>query len=288
VSTLLEGWLADAKAFVQGPEKVAAKAVAPLATIAVPGRCHFASDGYLRGPIKITHVMTPNYYRSGFGEGFGVVEHTEAGYEQGTVATFLSSASEVSAFFSIARGGTCHQYLPVGRDFQAWSQVAGNANWRGVEDEDRTHPSIPLTTAQMATFAQILEACSAYDGFPLQVTNSTSGRGLITHAAGGEEWGGHTGCPGSVRAAQRPAMVELAKHIRNGVRTMAYTADGTKSLRQIADQEKASPSWLLRLTAVHDGKFPDDVSAYVNDVFSAKIPPTTPMPKGCVLRLPAK
>lgn len=27
---------------------------------AVPGRCHFDADGWLQGPISITHLMTPN------------------------------------------------------------------------------------------------------------------------------------------------------------------------------------------------------------------------------------
>ena len=77
-------------------------------------RCHFDANGWLQGPISITHVMTPNRYNSGFGTGQGVVFHTEAGYEQGTVETFLNPSSQVSAFFSIAQSGACHQYLPVG------------------------------------------------------------------------------------------------------------------------------------------------------------------------------
>ena len=29
-------------------------------------RCHFDSDGWLQGPIRITHVLTPNHFPSGF------------------------------------------------------------------------------------------------------------------------------------------------------------------------------------------------------------------------------
>lgn len=183
-------------------------------------KCHFDADGWLQGPIGITHVMTPNHGQ-GFGAGRGVVFHTEAGFEQGTVQTFLDASTQVSAFFSISQSGACHQYLPVGRGLSAWSQAAGNDAFRGIEDEDRTDPSVPLTPAQMQTFAQILEACSAYDGFPLQVTDSPSGTGLILHSDGGSAWGGHGSCPGPVRAAQRPAILALAKQIRAGGNTPA-------------------------------------------------------------------
>ena len=152
------------------------------------GRCHFDADGWLQGPISITHVMTPNH-GTGFGTGRGVVLHTEAGYEAGTVATFMNPANQASAFFSVGVGGAVHQYVPVGKGLTAWTQGAGNRSWRGVETEDKTNPSTPLTQAQITAVAQILEACSAYDGFPLQITDDpVNGRGLITHGDGGQAW----------------------------------------------------------------------------------------------------
>jgi peptidoglycan hydrolase-like protein with peptidoglycan-binding domain len=178
-------------------------------------RCHFDADGWLQGPISITHLFTPNH-GTGFGTGRGVVLHTEDGFEAGTVATFMNPANQVSAFFSVGVDGAVHQYVPVGKGLTAWSQVAGNGAWRGVETEDKTSPSTPLTQAQITTFAQILEACSAFDGFPLQVTDNVNGQGLILHSDGGEAWGGHFSCPGSVRAAQRPVIVALAMSIRQG------------------------------------------------------------------------
>jgi hypothetical protein len=178
-------------------------------------KCHFDGNGWLQGPIRITHLSSPNH-GSGFGTGRGVVMHTEAGYEAGTVETFMNPAAQVSAFFSIAQDGSCHQYVPVGRGLTAWSQAEGNSAWRGIEDEDRTNPAIPLTAAQLTTFAQILEACSEYDGFPLQITDSVGGTGLICHGDGGAAWGGHYNCPGNVRKAQRPQIIALAKQIRAG------------------------------------------------------------------------
>ena len=179
-------------------------------------RCHFDSNGWLQGPISITHLLTPNH-GTGFGTGRGVVMHTEAGFEAGTVETFMNPANKVSAFFSIAQSGACHQYVPVGKGLTAWSQAAGNSAWRGIEDEDRTDPSIPLTQAQITAFAQILEACSTFDGFPLQITDDpVNGHGLILHSDGGVPWGDHLSCPGHVRAAQRPTIVALAMSIRQG------------------------------------------------------------------------
>ena len=183
-------------------------------------RCHFDENGWLVGPISITHVMTPNHFASGFADhALGLVFHTEAGFEAGTVETFLDSASQVSAFFSIGQSGACHQYLPVGRGYVAWAEAGGNPNHYSIEDEDRTDPSIPLTQAQVTAFAQILEACSARDGFPLQITDDINGRGLILHSDGRAAWGNHLDCPGSVRAAQRPVIVALAMSIRQGAPT---------------------------------------------------------------------
>jgi hypothetical protein len=256
-----------------------------MATLTVPGRCHFDSDGWLRGPINITHVLTPNH-GTGFGNGQGVVFHTEAGFEAGTVATFLNPANQVSAFFSIGRDGAVHQYVPVGKGFYAWSQAGGNRTFRGVETEDRTDPSTPLTAAQVTAFAQIFEACSAFDGFPLQITDSPSGRGLILHSDGGQDWGGHLSCPGHVRAAQRPAIVALAKAIRTGGNPApqpalkTWVSQGQMTLHDLAAQElHEDVSTVLRVTVENSpGRvFAAGLAAYVNAVFAAD---TLPCPAG--------
>ena len=76
-------------------------------------RCHFDADGRLQGPIRITHVLTPNRYDSGFAvKAKGLVQHTEDGFEAGTVATFMNPAAKASAFFSVDELGNAHQYLP--------------------------------------------------------------------------------------------------------------------------------------------------------------------------------
>jgi hypothetical protein len=256
-------------------------------------KCHFDADGWLQGPARITHLMTPNH-GTGFGTGRGVVLHTEAGFEAGTVDEFMNPARQVSAFFSIARDGSCHQYLPVGKGLAAWSQMAGNEAWRGIEDEDQTHPSVPLTQAQITTFAQILEACSAFDGFPLQVTDDpVNGHGLILHSDGGQAWGGHLQCPGPVRAAQRPQIIALAMSIRQeGTVTQPaprkWVTAGQGSLAQLAAAHKTQPGTILRLTAENSpgAVFSGLVAAWLNDVFAGRVSATAPVPGGLTLYLP--
>jgi hypothetical protein len=253
---------------------------------------HFDPDGWLQGPIRITHLLTPNH-GTGFGTGRGVVLHTEDGFEAGTVATFMNKANQVSAFFSIAADGSCHQYVPVGKGLTAWSQAGGNEAWRGIEDEDGTHPSVPLTPAQITTFAQIFEACSAFDGFPLKITDDVNGQGLILHSDGGQAWGGHLQCPGPVRAAQRPQIIALAMSIRQGgtaapPAVRQWITAGQLPLAALAAQQHTDVSAILRLTAEHSpgAVYPPDIAAYLNGVFAGTTDPRKAMPAGLKLWLP--
>ena len=64
-------------------------------------KCHFDADGWLQGPIAVTHLtaLTPNRYNSGVADkARGLAQHTEDGFEAGTVATFLNPASQASAW----------------------------------------------------------------------------------------------------------------------------------------------------------------------------------------------
>ena len=251
-------------------------------------RCTFDADGWLRGPINIHKVtpLTPNRYDTGFAaKAKGLVQHTEAGSRQGTVAWFQDPLSQVSAFFSVGWDGTAHQYLPVGKGYVAWAEKAGNPHWYSCETEDDLDSSIPMTHAQLTVFAQILEACSARDGFPLQITDDVNGTGLITHGDGGEAWG-HPDCPGKVRKAQRPQIIALAKAIRAGQVIAVWTAEGQKSLNDLASQLLHNQvSAVLRLTAEHSpgGLFPPNLATYLNGVFAAD---TVNVPAGITLYHP--
>lgn len=253
-------------------------------------KCHFDPDGWLRGPINIKHLFTPNH-NMGFGTGRGVAYHTEAGFEQGTIATFMNPSTQVSAFFSIGQSGAATQYLPVGKGYYAFTQAGGNRTFRGIEDEDRTHPSIPMTDNQLTAFAQIFEACSEFDGFPLQAASGPSGQGLILHSQGGQDWGGHLSCPGTVRAAQRPEIIRRAKAIRAGTHpapsVRSWTSAGQLTLAQLAKQElHEQVCTVLRVTAEAGGAhapFAPAVAAYVNHVFATD---TQVCPAGITLLYP--
>jgi hypothetical protein len=261
-------------------------------------RCHFDADGWLQGPVNITHLtaLTPNRYNSGFAnQARGLVQHTEDGFEAGTVETFMNPASQASAFFSVSEQGACHQYLPVGHGYVAWGQGAGNEAWRSCECEDKTRTGDPMTPPQMTAFAQILEACSTYDGFPLQVTDDVNGHGLITHGDGGAAWGNHPDCPGPARKAQRGQIVALAMSIRQEKHetpppaVRKWTTAGMGSLTALAAQEHTTPAVILALTAEHSapgGVFPVELAAYLNSVFGGAVDPARPMPRDLVLYLP--
>lgn len=186
----------------------------------VPGRLQVGADGKITGPAKIT-CNTPFPTRNGTPGGgspqmMGVVMHTEVGNEPGTIATFNDPAAQVSAFFSIGQDGAVHQYGPVGQDWEAWAQAAGNAKWYSIEHADNGNPANPLTEAQITASAQLVECLSAFAGFALQVSDNVATPGYGWHGMGGIPWGDHPHCPGEVRKAQRPAIIALAKEIRAG------------------------------------------------------------------------
>jgi hypothetical protein len=250
-------------------------------------RCQFNADGWLTGPIGISHHMTPNRYDSGFAaRARGVVQHTEDGFEAGTFATFMDPASQVSAFFSVGEDGTAHQYLPVGRGYVAWAQVAGNPGWYSCECEDKVNPGQPMADVQVTVFAQIYSALAERDGFGYAVTDDTaSGRGLITHGDGGAAWGNHPDCPGSVRRAQRPEILARARAIRDGLDI--WICQGAKPLHDLAgDSLGGQVHQVLQLTAEYSvGQlFAPALASYLNAVFAAD---SGAVPVGVTLYCPA-
>lgn len=236
-------------------------------------RCHFDADGWLAGPIGISHHMTPNRYDSGFvAPARGVVQHTEDGFEAGTFATFMNSANQVSAFFSIGEDGTAHQYLPVGRGYVAWAEKAGNPFWYSIECEDKKKPATtPMTDAQVTVFAQIYSALAEHDGFGYAVTDDTQhGRGLITHGDGKVAWGNHPDCPGTIRKAQRPEILARARAVRDGLDV--WICQGAKSLHDLAGDSLGGPvHQVLQLTAEYSPQqlFAPGMASYLNGVFAA-------------------
>jgi hypothetical protein len=146
---------------------------------------------------------------------WGMVFHTEVGYEHNVIAEFENPGSKASAFGSVAFDGHLTQYGPIGKGWMAWTQAVGNPHYRGFETEDGGDPTVPWTLAQVETLASVFELLSRVDGFPLQVTDDPNGgRGGIFHSDGGQAWGGHD-CPGNVRRGLRGAVLTRALEIRS-------------------------------------------------------------------------
>ncbi len=195
----------------------------------VPGRLTF-EHGRITGPASISYNDQSPYNgaeynngkfpcvngSSGSGAMNGVVMHTMVGNLPGTIRVFNDPSYQASAHFGIGLEGQIHQFGPIGQGWIAWAQMAGNATWYSIEHADNGDPAHPLNELQVRASAQVVEALSAFAGFPLQMTDSVAGRGYGIHVMGGAAWGGHT-CPGpGPRAAQRQMIVDLAKQIRSG------------------------------------------------------------------------
>lgn len=188
----------------------------------IPGKLSVDRTGRITGPISIEYNSPFPVANGTPGAGsprmMGVVMHTMVGDLASADATFNNPASQVSAFFGIGQDGHVKQWGPVGRNWMAWAQMAGNAQWYSIEHADHGNPDNPLTPAQITASAQLVECLSAFAGFPLAVTDSPHIKGYGTHSMGGAAWGGHT-CPDlpplHIRSAQRQAIIDLAKQIRN-------------------------------------------------------------------------
>ena len=205
-----------------GPVSAAAPSAAPAApATSIPGRLKVDSDGRVSGPANIAYNDPFPCVNGSWGSGAmqGVVMHTMVGNLPGCIAVFNESSYQASAHFGIDQQGLIHQFGPIGKGWISWAQVAGNLTWYSIEHADNGNPDNPLTEAQIAASAQLVEMLSAFAGFPLQVTNSVSGTGYGTHFMGGVAWGNHT-CPDlppeHVRSMQRQAIINLAVEIRKG------------------------------------------------------------------------
>jgi len=220
----------------------------------------------------------------------GVLMHTMVGDLPGTAACFNEASFQASAHFGISEAGEIHQFGPVGKGWISWHAVAANKTYYGIEHADAGKPNTPLTEAQIAASAQVVEALAAFAGFPLQEANAPGEKGYGVHSMGGASYGGHS-CPDlppqHVRSQQRPVIIALAKAIRSGGGNVTVTADGKKSLHQIAATAGITASHVLRLTAIADGAYPADVADYLNAVFAGATSPSAPVPAGCKFWVPA-
>jgi hypothetical protein len=139
----------------------------------------------------------------------GVVLHVEAGTEAGTCQVFSEASYKASSHFGIAKVGRIDQFADTA--VEAWAQAAGNGSYFSIETEGQ--PSEPLTDAQIASFAKLYAwlKCLPNAAFGFTLADVPGQPGLGWHGMGGAAWGGHTGCPGDLRKAQRQSIIDLAR-----------------------------------------------------------------------------
>lgn len=139
----------------------------------------------------------------------GAVLHVNV--SDGNLFNWVAGDHNMSCHFEVYKDGTAEQYLDT--NLSSWCQVDGNNTYLSIETEG--FPNEPLTAKQLETTAQIVAWCAKTHGFPLQVAERVGERGLGWHGMGGAAWGGHTGCPGDKRKAQRAQIIARAKEINN-------------------------------------------------------------------------
>lgn len=135
----------------------------------------------------------------------GLILHVQAG-NGSCYGLFSNPSYEASSTFWVGKDGTLEQYVDT--DQIAWAQASGNGVFNSVETEGV--PTEPLTDAQVQTLGQLYKWGMDTYGWPAQLTDDPNGAGFGWHGMGGAAWGGHTGCPGDLRKAQRQAILDIA------------------------------------------------------------------------------
>lgn len=164
---------------------------------------------------------TPNKYTDGMTEYRGVVLHIAEGFYEGTISWQLGASHQVSSHWIVGRNGQIAQMVDT-KD-ASWTQSNGNRSWLSIEFEGFTsgnplHAKYPwetLTDAQLDAAAALFAKAHLERGFPRQLADGTSGRGLGYHAMGGASWGGHYDCPGPPIIAQRAEILRRAELLIN-------------------------------------------------------------------------
>ena len=135
----------------------------------------------------------------------GLVLHVQVG-NNSCYGEFANPANQASSTWWVSKTGVIEQYVDA--DMTAWTEAAGNSTWDSVETEGV--PGEALTQAQILSVARIYVYGMQQYGWPISLAESPNGVGLGWHGMGGAAWGGHIGCPGDLRRAQRGQILYLA------------------------------------------------------------------------------
>lgn len=136
----------------------------------------------------------------------GLVLHVQVG--NGSVyGEFTNPASQASYTWWVSKDGTLEQYVDA--DETAWAQAAGNGTYNSVGTEGYVEEA--LTDAQCQTIAGIYRWGHDRYGWPYTLAEAPGQPGFGWHGMGAPAWG-HAACPGDIRKAQRPHILDLAQN----------------------------------------------------------------------------
>ena len=139
-------------------------------------------------------------------EDLGLIEHVTTNHAD-PYGYFDNTSHEASSTFWVRADGHVEQYVEVGT--MAWAQAAGNHTYNSVETDGT--PEEPLTEAQVEALAHLYAWGHVNRGWALELAEEPGQRGFGWHGMGGDAWGGHFGCPGDKRKAQRQEILDRAK-----------------------------------------------------------------------------
>jgi hypothetical protein len=157
----------------------------------------------------------------------GMILHVMQGLLAGSIAWGKNPASQVSFHFGTSRAGVCQQLVDT--DVTAWTQGSGNGSWVSVENED--YSGNPLSANQVEAVARLYARGVRDYGWPYQLADETSGRGLGWHGMGGQAWGGHLDCPGAPIIGQRQQILDRARQINGVAPTPPHEEDPMHRIR---------------------------------------------------------
>lgn len=134
----------------------------------------------------------------------GVVLHVNQ--SNGNLYEWVAGDHNMSCHFEVYKNGSIEQYLDT--DVSSWCQMAGNADYLSIETEG--YDNEPLTPAQVTAIAGLVKWMHDTHGIALQLAEHPGEAGFGWHGMGGEAWGGHPACPGTLRRNQRELILQLA------------------------------------------------------------------------------
>ena len=150
-----------------------------------------------------------NYSTEHWDWSLGLVLHVATGGNNSLYGWFSNPAAQASShWWAGYNEGEAEQYLDP-EEHISWAQAGGNDSYRSVETAG--NPEDPLTEAQCRAVARIYRWGHDRFCWPYRLAEHPGEQGLGWHGMGGAAWGGHTGCPGELRRAQRQHILDLAQ-----------------------------------------------------------------------------